>query len=154
MLTALMSINGLTFVAPSFGHTVQEENLVYIGKKELSYQQIGLIQMTITVCFNLVLMGLSLGVVGDPMYLLDLSSNAVSFTAFLCYISLIIAVCVNRYTKRVEVTKVKGIYYYAGFSLFLLIGSIGYIMYNFFAYSSNYKTLYSLLIIIGETLII
>ncbi|WP_338991848.1 APC family permease [Spiroplasma endosymbiont of Seladonia tumulorum] len=154
MLTALMSINGLTFVAPSFGHTVQEENLVYIGKKELSYQQIGLIQMAITVCFNLILMGLSLGVIGDPMYLLDLSSNAVSFTAFLCYISLIIAVCVNRYTKQVEVAKVKGMYYYAGFSLFLLIDLIGYIMYNFFAYSSNHKTLYSLLIIIWGTLVI
>ncbi len=150
MLTALMSINGLTFVA----HTVQEENLVYIGKKELSYQQIGLIQIAITVCFNLILMGLSLGIIGDPMYLLDLSSNAVSFTAFLCYISLIIAVCVNRYTKLVEVAKVKGMYYYAGFSLFLLIGSIGYIMYNFFAYSSNHKNLYSLLIIIGGTLVI
>ncbi len=150
MLTALMSINGLTFVAPSLGHTVQEENLIYIGKKELSYQQIGLIQMGITISFNLLLMGLSLGLIGDPMYLLDLSSNAVSFTAFLCYISLIIAVCVNRYTKRVEVTKM---YYYAGFSLFLLIGSIGYIMYSFFAFSSNHKTLYSLLIIIGGTLI-
>ncbi len=154
MLTALMSINGLTFIAPSFGNTAQEENLVYIGNKELSYQQIGLIQMAITVCFNLILMGLSLGIIGDPMYLLDLSSNAVSFTTFLCYISLIIAVCVNRYTKRVEVTKVKGMYYYVVFSLFLLIASIGYIMYNFFAYSSNHKTLYSLLIIIIGTLVI
>ncbi|WP_338955263.1 amino acid permease [Spiroplasma endosymbiont of Polydrusus cervinus] len=153
MLTALISINGLTFVAPSLGHTVQEENLIYIGKKELNYQQIGLIQMGITISFNLLLIGLSLGLIGDPMYLLDLSSNAVSFTAFLCYISLIIVICVNRYTKRVEVTKVKGMYYYAGFSLFLLIGSISYIMYSFFAFSSNHKTLYSLLIIIGGTLI-
>ncbi|WP_253301401.1 APC family permease [Spiroplasma endosymbiont of Phyllotreta cruciferae] len=154
VITALMSINGLTFVSPALGQTVQDERLVYIGKKELSYHQIGLIQMAITVSFNLIIMGTSLGIKDDPLYLLDISSNAVSFVAFICYISLIVAVWVNRYTKRVEVTKVKGMYYYAGFAIFLLLVSICYIIYSFAAFKSNHNTLYSLAIIIGGSLIL
>ncbi|MBH8622427.1 MULTISPECIES: APC family permease [Spiroplasma] len=154
VITALMSINGLTFVSPALGQTVQDERLVYIGKRELSYQQIGLIQMTITVSFNLIIMETSLAVKDDPLYLLDISSNAVSFVAFICYISLIVAVWVNRYTKRVEVTKVKGMYYYAGFAIFLLVVSICYIIYSFVAFKSNHNTLYSLIIIVGGSLIL
>lgn len=154
VITALMSINGLTFVSPALGQTVQDERLVYIGKRELSYQQIDLIQMTITVSFNLIIMGTSLAVKDDPLYLLDISSNAVSFVAFICYISLIVAVWVNRYTKRVEVTKVKGMYYYAGFAIFLLVVSICYIIYSFVAFKSNHNTLYSLIIIVGGSLIL
>lgn len=154
VIAALISINGLTFVSPALVQTVQDERLVYISKKELSYQQIGLIQMTITVSFNLIIMGTSLGVKDDPLYLLDISSNAVIFVAFICYISLIVAVLVNLYTKRVEVTKVKGMYYYAGFVAFLLLVSIVYIVYSFVAFKSNHNTLYSLVIIVGRSLIL
>lgn len=71
---------------------MQEEHLVYLGKRKLSYQQIGLIQMIITVSFNLIIMGTSLGIKDDPLYLLDISFNAVSFVAFIFYISLIVAI--------------------------------------------------------------
>ncbi|WP_425380200.1 amino acid permease [Spiroplasma endosymbiont of Stenodema calcarata] len=154
VITVLMSINGLIFVSPALGQTVQEEHLVYLGKRKLSYQQIGLIQMIITVSFNLIIMGTSLGIKDDPLYLLDISSNAVSFVAFIFYISLIVAIWVNRYTKRVEVSKVKGMYYYAGFAIFLLLVSIGYIIYSFVVFSNNHNTLYSLVVVIGGSLVL
>lgn len=154
ILTSLMSINGLTFISPSFGQTIQQENLVYFGNKKLDFKKICLIQMTITICFNLLIMIISLLIMNDPIYLLDLSSNAISFITFLWYINLIIAICINRYTKKIEVKKIKGLYYYSGFSILLLIGSFFYIIYNLFSYNNNYKILYSLLIIIAGIFII
>ncbi|WP_041614423.1 APC family permease [Spiroplasma syrphidicola] len=151
VITALMSLHAMTLVAPASMQASREENLIYLGKKELKMWVIGAVQIAVTVTVGAIMMAISLPVKHDALAIVDTFSNATSLTVFVLYLMLIVAVCVNRKTGKVEVNKIKGLWYYAVFSIAILSLSLAYIAYMFFAFKENFETMISIFIVLGTS---
>ncbi len=136
VMAIIVGLNGYTLIGPNYIVNDSEQKLIYTFKKRISFKKssffqmfLGLVWLTLFLLLGLIIdNGIHNGNY-DPTYFSDLFSNILAMFGFITYSVVLIGAIINRFTKKVEVKKVKFMILYAIISLIILGISIIYSLY-------------------------
>ncbi len=133
VMAIIIGLNGNSLVGANYIVTDSNMNLICTFNKNISQKHSGLFQLCIGLIWFSLLTFLGLfvnngmhGGVYDPGYYSDIFSNIIVIFAFIVYITILISAIINRFTKKVEVIKVKNMIFYGIVSITILVICISY----------------------------
>ncbi|AXK50901.1 APC family permease [Spiroplasma alleghenense] len=141
--TIMTIVNGYSIVGPKGVQASMDDNLIFNKKdKIVSHRVAAVIQGIISLSIVSLLITCSVIINNNLIDIIDFTSNTITVMAFTIYLSVLIGVLVNRKTKRVEVEKVKGVYWFAAFPILFLTVSMSYVYFDLFKKFSSVETMF------------
>ncbi|WP_338972674.1 APC family permease [Spiroplasma endosymbiont of Panorpa germanica] len=152
--TIMTIVNGYSIVGPKGVQASIDDHLIFSKSGEvIPHKKACIVQGIISISLVTILMIFSAVLKNNLIDIIDFTSNTITVMAFTTYLSVLIGVLFNRKTKKVEVEKVKGVFWYSILPIVFLTISMSYVYYDLFKKLGSVDTMFDPLFFIFSLIV-